>query len=214
MIRTKLLCLLAFASLPLTAGSVLYQSSFSADDSVALLPFSVSGAGVVTIESYGYAGGVAPGGAVISEGGFAPNAILFDSTGSEIAGDNGGHCAITGASTVTGNCDDPYIQESLGAGSYTLALLEWDNTTTDGTLADGFRQDGNPGFTCAEFGATGNFCDVTTALGTIRNANYALAITAETLVVAALPEPSTFSLLIVAGILIAGILRLRIRRTV
>lgn len=194
-------CVLALSTAPAFASvpGLLFQGTFAADDDDVLLPFTISSADTVTIESYGYAGGTTPQGVVIPEGGFAPNAILFDSTGMEIGSDTGGHCGITGTDSVTGNCDDPYMQNNLAAGSYTLALVVWDNTTTDGILTDGFTQTGNPGFTCAEFGQTGNFCDVTTALGTVRDGNYAVEISAQNLVIPGVPEPSTLTLMGIAG---------------
>jgi hypothetical protein len=55
-------------------------------------------------------------------------------------------------------------------------------------------EDGNPGFTCEGFGISGSFCDVTTALGTPRTGNYAIAVTgAES--VANLSEPGSMFLL-------------------
>jgi hypothetical protein len=40
-----------------------------------------------------------------------------------------------------------------------------------------FVQEGNPGFTWQEAGTSGTFCAVTTALGTTRTGNHAIAIT-------------------------------------
>lgn len=191
---------MALATIPAFASSSVVRGTFTQDDNVALFSFSISAGDLVTLQSYGYAGGVAPGDVVIPGGGFAPNLVLFDNTGMFIASDNGGHCAITGADAVTGNCDDPYLQESLAAGAYTLALVEWDNTAID-TLSDGFKQDGNPGFTCAEFGTDGNFCDVTTAVGTRRSGDYALTISAADLVAAATPEPASFALFCSASLI-------------
>jgi hypothetical protein len=100
----------------------------------------------------------------------------------------------TAHDTVTGNCDDSYLVENLRAGTYTLALAVWDNVP-NGNLSDGFRQDGNPGFTCAEFSLGGNFCDTTTALGVARTAKYALSISGHDVVgPATVPEPSTLAL--------------------
>ena len=197
---SRAVCLLALTAIPALATTIVATGTFTEDDNVALIPFSVSAVGTVTIESFGYAGGTTTPGQKIGSGGFAPNALLFDSSGNEIASDNGGHCGVTGPDPVTNNCDDPFFQESLGVGKYTLALVEWDNTTTDGFLPDGFTQDGNPGFTCAEFGQSGNFCDVTTATGTQRNGNYAVQISG---VNVASPEPSTLIPVALAGILIA-----------
>lgn len=198
--------LFALLCAPVFGSTVLFTGTFNTDDNVALIPFMVSANNLITVQSFGYAGGTTASFSVIPEGGFAPNAILFDSLGNEIVSDNGGHCGITGTDSVTGNCDDPYFQEDLSAGSYTLALVEWDNTTLDGFLPDGFKQDGNPGFTCGEFGGSGNFCDVTTALGTQRNGKYAVQISGASLVT---PEPSTFLLIAFAGALTAASRRRR-----
>jgi hypothetical protein len=54
------------------------------------------------------------------------------------------------------------------------------NGAVDRSLADGFTQTGNPGFTCAEGGQNGQFCDVTDGLFSTRTANFALAITGTT----------------------------------
>jgi MYXO-CTERM domain-containing protein len=174
-------------------STFLFQGTFATDDQVALFNFAVNNPNTaVTIQSYGYAGGTVDS-TPIAAGGFAPNAIIFDSTGTEIGSDNGGHCGVTGQDASTGNCDDPYYQNFFDPGVYTLALVVWDNTSLDGNLFDGFTQDGNPGFTCVEAGVTGNFCDVTTATGVSRTGDYAVAITgADSAQVA--PEPASFAL--------------------
>jgi|SRR5579884_2818649 len=199
--RTLLsLLLVSSAAIPASA-TTLYQGTLPDDSGVFLQPFTLSAAAEVTIQSFGYAGGTAftsPLPTTIAAGGFAPDAILFDGTGSEIASDNGGHCGVTNTDPVTGNCDDPYIQQTLGPGDYTLALAVWDNVPNDGLLADGFRQDGNPGFTCAEFGASGNFCDVTSATGAVRTGNYAITISTQNIGAASVPEAPTFLMLMIA----------------
>jgi hypothetical protein len=58
-----------------------------------------------------------------------------------------------------------------------LALAVFDNNPLGRFVADGFVQDGNSGFTCQEAGTSSTFCDVTTALGTTRTGNYAIAVT-------------------------------------
>jgi hypothetical protein len=196
---TRVACLLALTSAPALATTFLYTGTFAEDDNVALIPFSTSDTGIVTIESFGYAGGLTADGSTILEGGFAPYAILFDGTGTQITSDSGGHCGITAADSVTGACDDPYLQKSLDAGNYTLAFVEWGNYP-NGLLADGFYQDGNAGFSCAGFGGTGNFCDTTSALGTPRNGNFAVQISSDNLVA---PEPATLIPMAFAGALIA-----------
>jgi len=190
--------LLLLLRLPASADSLLFQGTFTTDDQVALLNFTLAIPGLVTVQSYGYAGGTV-GLTTIAAGGFAPNATLFDPLGNEIVSDSGGHCGVTAADPVTGNCDDPYFQETLGAGTYTLALTEYSNLSTDGLLSDGFTETGNPGFTCAQFGGSGNFCDVTTALGTQRTGDYAVAVT---LPASPVPEPASLWLMGTAGLLL------------
>jgi len=194
---SRLTCVLILSVIPGFADFVLYQGTLADDGDIALLHFSLTGTQLVTIESWGYGGGSAPtqpSPTLIASGGFAPNLVLFDATGTEVASDSGGHCGITAQDPVTGNCDDPYLQESLTPGDYTLAVAEWDSAP-NGFLADGFT--GTPGFSCAEFGLSGDFCDVTTALGTVRNGNYAVSIEST---LAATPEPSAFGLM--AGLIL------------
>lgn len=205
----KLAAVLGLLAAPGFADSVLFQGTFAEDNNVALLPFSITGTDLVTIESYGYAGGTVPSpSTVIPEGGFAPEIFLFDSTGtiefgSSSGGVVGGTC-VTAFDSVTGNCDDPFFQDTLSPGSYTVALVVYDNALAGSDLSDGFTQDGNPGFTCQETGGTGPFCDVTTALGTARDGNYALTVSANDLV--ATPEPASDTLLLVPGILFGATL--------
>jgi hypothetical protein len=185
---------LFLAASPGWAGTIVFQGTFTADDEVALLGFTINGNQPVTIQSYGYAGGTIPTPPLpttILPGGFAPNAVLFDGTGAEVLSDNGGHCGVTGVDPVTRNCDDPFVRQVLSPGHYTLALTVWDNVPIDGLLAEGFERDGQPGFTCAEFGQSGNFCDVTTALGSVRTGRYAIAVSGQSV---SLPEPATLPL--------------------
>ena len=205
--------LLGLVAAPAFCSQLLVQGSFVTDDDAELVNFTVGSTQTVTIQSYGYAGGLvftSPSPTTVAAGGFATNAILFDFSGMEITSDNGGHCGTTNSDPVTGSCNDAYIQESLAAGTYTLALLEWDNTTTDGVLADGFTETGNPGFTCAELGMTGNFCDVTSATGVPRDGNYAVAFSGEDLTIAGpgtgAPEPGTLLMMLSAGGLVGAVL--------
>jgi hypothetical protein len=170
-VLTVLMCV----SAAMANASVIFQGTFSSDNQVELFSFTSDGVNPVTLQSLGYAGGTA-GTTTVSAGGFAPNFIVFDSTGGQVATDQGGHCGTTNPDPTTGNCNDPFISQIFGSGNYSLALLVWDNVSFDGMLADGFKQDGNPGFTCSENGVSGNFCDVTYPLYESRTGNYALTI--------------------------------------
>jgi hypothetical protein len=207
--------IIAISSVSATAGPVLFQGTFSQDDQVELFSFTSDGSTPITIESYGYAGGLVNGNS-IAAGGFAPNIVIFDSTGAQAATDQGGHTGNTSADPVTGNYDDPYISQVFAAGVYDLALIVWDNVSFDGTLADGFKQDGNPGFTCAENGVSGNFCDVTDPLLRSRTGDYDLSfagVTAVTDITAGsgpvIPEPSTV-VLIAGGLCLIALFRARL----
>jgi hypothetical protein len=190
------------------------QGLFNEDDQVELFSFTSDGSTPITIESYGYAGGIVDL-TTIAEGGFAPDATIFDGTGNQYATDTGGHCPPTGVDSITGNCDDPYLQQIFTAGTYTLALTVYDNLSVDGTLADGFKQAGNPGFTCEEDGSTGEFCDVTDALFRERTGNWAIAFTGATAVsdtTSSTPEPATLPLMLCGAL--AGAILYRRRKAV
>jgi hypothetical protein len=200
----KVAALLSIMTIASPAATILFQGTFSTDDQVELLQFTLNSDSVVTIQSYGYGGGTANA-TIIPAGGFAPNVTIFTLLGTDYVqatSDTGGHCGTTQTDPVTGNCDDPYIQTLLSAGTYYLGLSVYDNLPSTGNLADGYQQTGNPGFTCAEGGLTGQFCDVTDALFRPRTGNWALTIEGAD-GTSAVPEPSTLWL---AGTLIGALL--------
>jgi hypothetical protein len=98
----------------------------------------------------------------------------------------------------------PDIQTILSAGTYYLGLSVLDNFPLTGTLADGYTQTGNPGFTCAEGGLSGQFCDVSDALFATRTGNWAF-----TLDVAPAPEPAGIPVVLPVFLLAAARLRRR-----
>ena len=207
---TVLMC----ASAAMANASIIFQGTFGFDNQVELFSFTSDGVSPVTLQSFGYAGETA-GTTKVPAGGFAPNFIVFDSTGGQVATDQGGHCGTTNPDPTTGNCDDPYISHIFGSGGYNLALLVWDNVSYDGTLADGFKQDGNPGFTCSNNGVDGNFCDVTDPLFSSRTGNYALTIDGATATSdlsnpTSAPEPATLFLLF-TGVLGVALFQARSR---
>jgi hypothetical protein len=193
-----LLSLVAEASF---ASTVLFQGTFAADDQVALFNITANTSETITIQTDSYAGGTVNS-TIIPAGGFAPTAFLFDNLGDVLTLTNGS-CSQVGTDPVTGNCDDLYFQDTLGPGTFTLALAVYNNTPVGMFAADGFVEDGNPGFTCQEAGTSGSFCDLTTALGTSRTGNYAIAITGANSVTTATPESGSILLLFAGGALIA-----------
>ena len=184
-------------------ADTLFQGIFSADNQVALFDFTVNSPETITIETYSYAGGTA-GATTVPAGGFAPAAFLFDNLG-DVFLLTSGTCGQVNQDPTTLNCDDLFYQDVLGPGTFTLALAVDDNRPFDSFVADGFIRDGNPGFTCQEAGTSGNFCDVTTALGTSRTGAYALSITGADSA-SQLPEPGSI-VLVLGGIAFFALLR-------
>ena len=187
--------LLSLAAEASFASTVLFQGAFATDDQVALFNITVNTSETITIQTDSYAGGTVNS-TIIPAGGFAPTAFIFDNLGNVLTLTNGS-CGQVGTDPVTGNCDDLYFQDNLGPGTFTLALAVYNNTPVGMFAADGFVEDGSPGFTCQEAGTSGSFCDLTTALGTTRTGNYAVAITGADSITT--PEPGSILLLFAAG---------------
>jgi hypothetical protein len=201
-VKKKLLIGTLLLSLAVAPGfaTALFQGNFATDDQVALFNITANAPETLTIETYSYAGGTVNA-TVIPAGGFAPTAFLFDNIGDVFTLSNGS-CSQVGTDPTSGNCNDLFFQDVLGPGTFTLALAVYNNSPVDTSVADGFVEDGDPGFTCVEAGTSGSFCDLTTALGTSRTGNFAVSITGADSVVN-LPEPGTVLLLLAGGALIA-----------
>jgi hypothetical protein len=192
--------LFSLAGAPGFAATVLFQGDFSADDQVVLFNITANTSEAITIQTESYAGGTVNS-TIIPAGGFAPTAFLFDNLGDVLVLTNGS-CSQVGTDPTTGNCDDLNFQDTLGPGTFTLALAVFDNTPVGTSATDGFVDDGDPGFTCSEAGTSGSFCDLTTALGTSRTGNFAISITGADSAVN-LPEPGSMLLLLAGGALTA-----------
>ena len=206
------LVLLLLAVAPGRANIVLFQGTFGADDDVALFNFTANTSEVVTFQTYSYGGGTVNS-ITVTSGGFAPTAFIFDNMGNVFTLPSG-TCSQVAQDPVTGNCDDLFYQDTFGPGSFTLALAVDDNRPVGTNPADGFFQDGNPGFTCAGFSIVGNFCDVTTALGTLRTGNYAISISgADSVSQVGIPEPGSVFLLLSGGALTVLLRRRRFKFT-
>jgi hypothetical protein len=184
--------LFSLAVAPGFGSTILFQGAFTADDRVALFNITANSSETITIQTDSYAGGTVNS-TIIPAGGFVPTAFLFDNLGDVLTLTNGS-CSQVGTDPATGNCDDLDFQDTLGPGTLTLALAVFDNTPVGLFVTGGLVQDGNSGFTCVEAGTSGSFCDVTTAFGTTRTGNYAIAITGADSVTT--PEPASMLLLL------------------
>jgi hypothetical protein len=196
----KGILLFSLAAAPGFANTVLFQGTFAADDQVALFFITANAPEIVTIQTYSYAGGAVDS-TSIPAGGFAPDAFLFDNVG-DVLTLSAGNSSQVAQDPNTLESDDLFFQNTLGPGTYTLALAVDDNTPLGTSVSDGFVDDGNPGFTCLEAGVSGSFCDLTDATFASRTGNYAIAITGADSVtqpLSGVPEPGSMLLLLAGG---------------
>jgi len=180
--------LLLAGSAQLSASTISYNGSFSADDNVVLIPFTVAADDPVLIQTTSFAGSM----------GFEPVLTLYDGSGNLFLQDATGGTAPSGCGgraidPTSGFCLDAEIDSFLNAGSYTLALTEYDNIPSGPTLADGFPQTGNGDFTGPEFlGIPGSFILFD---GQQRTSDWALDIDITgTTTIATAPEPDSLIL--------------------
>jgi hypothetical protein len=161
---------------------------------------TLSSAGTLTLQTWGFGGGTNAAGTVIPSGGFDPFVGVFDSSGDLIQGTSD---ALTNYSSFTGcppaglvtigsvpdNCGDITMSLALAPGTYTVLVsdaLYIPNAIFDspsyGNLSEGFT-DFTAGIfqTCADL----NDCNNDTA-------NWALDVTTPTSV-AATPEPGSLA---------------------
>jgi hypothetical protein len=173
-----LLGLVAMSALSLRGTPIFLSGNFLTDDEVDLFQVTLNSPGTVTFQTTSYTGG-----------GFDPYLSLFDGGGNLIAVNDDGDCAVVGQDPVTGNCFDSYLQQSLGAGTYTLALTEYYNVANGPTLGDGFSEAGQGDFTCPQ-----GFCDSSPSQ---RTSAWALTITGADSVngqTSSVPEPASWTL--------------------
>jgi hypothetical protein len=185
--------LMALAAAPASSSTILYQGIFGDDSQVQEFTFTVASATTVTLQTYGYAGGTVNS-VTIPGGGFAPSLAFFSplTPNSPVLYNAAGFGSPVNPDSYTGNYEDAYVQLSVDPGTYTLALMVYDNSPTGGPN-DPFAQDGNPGFTCVEAGVSGSFCDLESGLGNSRTGDWALSITGADSAVE-LPEPGALFL--------------------
>lgn len=204
-------CVLMLCAASFAAGFS-FTGNFINDNDLQFFNVNMGADGVLTIQTFGYAGGLNQAGNNIAAGGFAPALSVFDSSGSLIANDNLGgtvpFCNGRGVDPVTGFCLDAIVYDSasiplfLFAGNYTVVLSQQGNISF-GSLAAGFTYDptnlNDPSFTGTNSGRPGEkFVD---PFGVdLRTSAWAVDFVSDQLRnVSAVPEPGTISLLLLGA---------------
>jgi hypothetical protein len=189
-----LLKIIVLATFPLLsrAANITFQGDFTADDNVQLFSVSVAAPATVDMRSYGYAGGTTSTGTVVPSGGFDTILTLFSASGVFLTENDDGAAVDTDPSTDLAG--DAQITANLPAGSYILALTQYDNFSI-GDLADGFIETGFPNFTADPGFADGGACpgdmfkDISDTDGRCRNGSWTVDFV-NVSSVNAVPEPS------------------------
>lgn len=153
--------LLAALSAPAAAASLSFSGNLAQDDSIATFGFVLGSPGSVTLQTFSYSGGTNAQGAVISPGGFDPVVSLFDSLGNLVLTQDDAvpECNGVASDPVTSECFDILAVATLPAGSYLVAITQFDNQPIGPDFASGFRQSG-ANFTAIFECDSGQFCDV------------------------------------------------------
>ncbi len=202
--RSTLLGILFISSLSASLASAAnfsFQGSFTGDSDIQLVNFSLDAPTTVTIQTFSYAGGVNAVGSTIAGGGFDPLISLYDGSGALINENDDGPASAP--DRVTGQRYDVDLSSVLSAGTYTIALGQYDNFGNGPTLSAGFAET-DPNFTAVFGCSNGQFCDIT---GDNRSNAWELSISdvsTATLPTAAVPEPGMLGLFTV-GISILGV---------
>ena len=152
------LALLLSLTIQASASDISFRGTAAGDDSVQLFTFNVASTSAITVRTYSYAGGTDSAGAVIPEGGFDPYIALFSGSGALIADNDDAPGVPT--SPVTLSAYDAFLTQTLAAGSYTLALGQFDNFAVGPNLAAGFIETGDATFTSAFGCSNRSFCDI------------------------------------------------------
>jgi hypothetical protein len=182
------------------ADTVSYTGTLSSPEDTWETDVELSGAGTLTLQTWGFGGGTNAAGTVIPSGGFDPFVGVFDSSGDLIQGTSDGlsnYTSFTGCppaglvtiGSVPGNCGDITMSLPLAAGTYTVLLSDAEyipNAVFDspsyGNLSEGFTDLTGGAFqTCADL----NDCNNDTA-------NWALDVTTPRNVTAT-PEPGSLA---------------------
>ncbi|MBU2993524.1 DVUA0089 family protein [Octadecabacter sp. 1_MG-2023] len=144
------------------AATFSFSGEFVNDNDVVIFEFQVGALSDINLRSFSYGGGTQADGNVVAAGGFDPILTLFNSTGGLINSQD--DSSNTTPDPITGNTYDVNLDVfALAAGTYSVAVSQYDNFNAGGNLSDGFFYDGagNENFT-AGIASCSNaiFCDV------------------------------------------------------
>jgi len=194
----KLFLLFAIIGFQAYADTVSYVGSLDPSDpnSVALFSVTLAAPSGLNIQTWGYGGGINAAGDAIAAGGFDPYVSLFAGSGDSatfLASNDDGLCPPGNGSVA---CHDSTLTlDNLAAGSYTVALTVFGNSSFAENFGAGSLGDG--------FIGLADYFDA--ASGITRTADYAIDITTN----APVPEPATLLLLAPALLLVLLCGRLR-----
>ncbi len=163
-----------------SANDFSYNGTFKHDNSKAVVVFKVVAPGTVTFKSFGYAGGVNAAGQTIGAGGFDPIVSLYDPNGDFVDDNDDGPGGA-----------DSFLTAVLNPGKYRLYVTQYANFGPASVRSDTFAFDGQPNF-------ANNFIDFN---GNQRTGNWAVDVlnVSEAKVlssIGAVPEPSTWAMMI------------------
>jgi hypothetical protein len=182
------------------ADTVSYTGTLSSPEDTWETDATLSSAGTLTLQTWGFGGGTNAAGTVISSGGFDPFVGVFDSSGDLIEGTSdvlSNYTSFTGCppaglviiGSVPDNCGDITMSLALAAGTYTVLLSNAEyipnaifDSPSYGNVSEGFTDFTGGAFqTCADLNNCNN-----------DSANWALDVTTPTSVTAT-PEPGSLA---------------------
>ena len=126
-----------------------FSGTFTQDNDITLLNFTVGTDSTITIFSSSWGNDVGSDGYVAGAG-FDPILAIWNNTGGIVSEQDDGHnvgSTLSNGVSYSHGYWDSYYDVSLTAGDYTASIAQYDNFVAGSNLSDGFKYDGNPTFT-------------------------------------------------------------------